>query len=121
MQVSFIYGGINVNSFEIMSKKKLLHNIESLNNDPAKVKVDWGHTIQSKHDNEWIAVNDRLPQEGDCSEYLITDGEHCYVGHYRHDAKAWDSYVMGWIMHQCGGRWEDVPITHWRPLPELPN
>lgn len=33
--------------------------------------------------NKWISVKDKLPEKGDHNDYLITDGEHCYVGHYR--------------------------------------
>lgn len=71
--------------------------------------------------NEWISVQDRLPAKDDHTEYLITDGEHCFVGSYRHKAKAWDSHILGWIQMQSGGKWVDVEITHWMPLPEPPK
>lgn len=72
--------------------------------------------------SEWISVKDKLPEKGDYNDYLITDGEHCYVGYYRHDADAWDS-KLGWIqgMYADTGETYDINITHWMPLPELPN
>lgn len=72
--------------------------------------------------NKWISVKDKLPEKGDYNDYLITDGEHCYVGHYRHDADAWDS-KLGWIqgMYADTGETYDINITHWMPLPELPK
>lgn len=73
--------------------------------------------------SEWISVKDKLPAKDDYNDYLITDGEHCYVGHYRHDADAWDNSKLGWI--QCTDVVTDetyeINITHWMPLPELPN
>lgn len=70
--------------------------------------------------NTWISVSDILPS--DRQDYLLTDGEHCYVGHYRPDAKAWDHSMLGWVQHCCAdGNVEDVNITHWMPLPELPT
>lgn len=72
------------------------------------------------HSFSWISVSDRLPT--DRRDYLLTDGEHCYVGHYRPDAKAWDHWILGWVQQCCAdGSVEDVNITHWMPLPELPT
>lgn len=73
--------------------------------------------------SEWISVKDKLPAKDDYNDYLITDGEHCYVGHYRHDADAWDNSKLGWIqcMDVVTDETYEINITHWMPLPELPN
>ena len=73
--------------------------------------------------SEWINVKDKLPAKGDHNDYLITDGEHCYVGHYRHNADAWDNSKLGWIqgVYADTGETYDINITHWMPLPKLPN
>lgn len=71
--------------------------------------------------DNWISTKDRLPDKGDIKDYLVTDGKRCFVAHYRHDAQAWDNYVTGWLMKVEGGEWVDVCVTHWQPLPELPN
>ena len=73
--------------------------------------------------NKWISVKDKLPEKGDYNDYLITDGKHCYVGYYRHDADAWDNSALGWIQGISADTDEtyDINITHWMPLPELPK
>ena len=55
-------------------------------------------------------------------EYLVTDGQYCAVGHWRPDAKAWDSFNFGWI-EKDGKEDDDIGIgkvTHWMPLPCRP-
>lgn len=73
--------------------------------------------------SEWISVKEKLPEKGDYNDYLITDGENCYVGNYRHDAGAWDNAILGWVRGTSGNTGEpyDIVITHWMPLPELPT
>ena len=73
--------------------------------------------------SEWISVKEKLPEKGDHTEYLLTDGKHCYVGHYRHKAKVWDHAKLGWVQGTCADTGEpyDIAITHWMPLPELPT
>ena len=72
--------------------------------------------------SEWISVKDKLPAKDDHNDYLITDGEHYYVGHYRHDADAWDHVILGWVQWVLAdGDVIDINITHWMPLPKLPQ
>ena len=97
--------------------------------------------------SKWISVKDRLPEDiidlgptaddpnvvqykispDGINEYLVTDGENCAVGYWRPDAKAWDSFNFGWIERRPRDKWElDTQfgigvVTHWMPLPELPN
>lgn len=67
--------------------------------------------------SEWISVKNKLHEKGDYNDYLITDGKNCYVGCYL--------YVQGldinvW-MSSMGRSLNDINITHWMPLPELPK
>lgn len=59
--------------------------------------------------SEWISVKDRLP-ESPAKVLVIDDGEHV-VAFY-------DKPYGWWFqdMHEYFGG-----ITHWQPLPELPN
>ena len=69
---------------------------------------------------KWISLNYRLPNG--IHECLVTDGKYCAVGHYRPDAKAWDSYSFGWIEKDNteDGVFGIGKITHWMPLPDRP-
>lgn len=72
--------------------------------------------------SEWISVKEQLPEEDDANDYLITDGNSCFVGFYRHDVKAWDNFTLGWVQElYADGTVATVEITHWMPLPELPK
>lgn len=70
----------------------------------------------------WIPVTERLP-DVEADEVLLTDGESCYTGFWREDAKAWDNVNQGWV--RCGTNEGGYPIaptiTHWMPLPEPPK
>lgn len=51
-----------------------------------------------KEENRWIPVSEKLPDEEDYNEYLVTDKDgYMAVGNYRHDAGAWDSINFGWL------------------------
>lgn len=81
---------------------------------------EYAETFMKGFENTWISVSDILPS--DRRDYLLTDGEHCYVGHYRPDARAWDHSELGWVQYcYADGSVEEVNITHWMPLPELPT
>lgn len=89
---------------------------------------------------KWISVNDRLPNDiiacqssddpdtiqyeipNGIHEYLVTDGKCCAVGHWRPDAKAWDSFSFGWIEKDSteDGVIGIGKVTHWMPLPDRP-
>ena len=71
--------------------------------------------------NEWISVNNRLPDKDDHNEYLLTDGNSYFVGYYRHDLKIWSDYNTGWIMKRSQDEWAGIKITHWRVLPKIPK
>ena len=63
--------------------------------------------------NKWINVKERLPENGDYNDYLITDGKNCYVCCYLYIHNVW--------MSSMGRSLNDINITHWMPLPELPK
>lgn len=86
--------------------------------------------MKDKSEQEWISVDDRLPEVGqDLGEWtnsicvLISNGEECWVGynqtwwHSEHPPqwkiKGRDSYDINEIARG--------PITHWMPLPSPPD
>ena len=72
--------------------------------------------------SEWISVKDRLPDENDINDYLITDGKRCFVGFYCRKAKGWNNFTLGWIQeYYADGEVDDIEITQWMPLPEPPK
>lgn len=69
----------------------------------------------------WISVKDRLPEVNDYDDYLVTDGEYCWVGNYSFNDKAWDSITTGWIgNYYADGSFEYANITHWMPICKPP-
>lgn len=97
-----------------MNDKELINHLQKKN-------AEYIETIQALKTG-WISVNDRLPEEDDITNYLVTDGEYYWVGYYRYDAEAWDSFTMGWLGQvYADGTNESANITHWMPLPEPPE
>lgn len=70
-----------------------------------------GVEFESKKDNPWISVKDKLPP---CNEeVLTTDGKSraiCWVDIGSHD-----------YLFMVNLRQQFIGVTHWMPLPELPN
>lgn len=73
--------------------------------------------------NEWISVEDRLPQKYD--RVLVTDGKQVCL-HYKQscvnweDEKGYDLYCSCTLNHdRCD--FVEGSITHWMPLPFLPK
>ncbi len=72
--------------------------------------------------SDWISVGDRLPEFGQA--VLITDGltvaaAHADTHFYKDDRVYWD--FLG--IHTVDGEWifNENNITHWQPLPPLPE
>lgn len=68
----------------------------------------------------WIPVAERLPESVD-DDVLVTDGEGYAVGFWREDAKAWDSTDFGWLENRSEPPCGIHTVTHWMPLPPLPE
>lgn len=70
----------------------------------------------------WISVEERLP-DGEAEEVLLTDGESCYTGFWREDAKGWDNVNQGWVRSGTDEKGRSIlaQITHWCPLPQPPQ
>ena len=79
--------------------------------------------------NEWISVDDELPPEIP-GEYLVavrSGGPPYGEWEYNYDIGYWNEYWdrdgrhgFDWVSITCD--WDgDVKITHWMPIPELPN
>lgn len=77
---------------------------------------------------KWISVEDRLP---DSDNFLGTDGKVVFAAYYCDLDKPGRYRVGGWEnCYDCGGiscvslnesSANIKKITHWMPLPELPN
>lgn len=73
--------------------------------------------------NQWISVNDRLPEyqktlsEKDKCLALTKCGK-VWMGFYNTNIKPDEWYLYGWLTNDG---WHPFEITHWMPLPELPN
>ena len=79
-----------------------------------------GVTVQ-----EWISVNDRLPEES--GNYIVCcDDSSCSYGEgiwYSSDVVVVSEYYEGsWIWYEGGTEWslENI-VTHWMPLPQPPK
>jgi len=59
---------------------------------------------------EWISATDRLPKM--CWDYLVTDGKMQTVAYFNLSG-VWDFYD--------DPNWNDIHVTHWMFLPELPK
>lgn len=68
----------------------------------------------------WIPVTEALPESID-DDVLVTDGEGCAVGYWRPDAQAWDSTDFGWLENRSEPPCGIHTVTHWMPLPPLPE
>ena len=69
-------------------------------------------TAKSYRKQEWISVDDRLPEDGE-TVLTINSESKMEVCFYRTERKG--------IFQQCGGLVLIFNITHWMPLPEPPK
>ena len=74
--------------------------------------ADWlianGVTVQ-----EWISVDDRLPEHGDVVLCFMKFGEQRIL--------QWDNVSSLWLGYGHGDDWQKADVTHWMPLPEPPK
>ena len=85
--------------------------ITGVNGEQYPCKPDiFEQTYEPADLNGWISVKDRLPE--DDKEVLAYDSEHkeIVIALYDSEDEEWDY-----------GDWYEGAITHWQPLPELPE
>ena len=85
--------------------------ITGVNGEQYPCKPDiFEQTYEPADLNGWISVKDRLPE--DDKEVLAYDSEHkeIVIALYDSEYEEWDY-----------GDWYEGAITHWQPLPELPE
>lgn len=80
--------------------------------------------------NEWIKIEDKLPEE--FIDVLVSDGENvavAYQGVFSNE-KPKNTNILQWhVPNFIDAEWTGVcwlsddikKITHWMPLPEIPN
>ena len=74
----------------------------------AEYLISSGVTVQ-----EWIAVDDRLPEHGDvvlC--FMKFGGQHILL---------WDEASSWWLGYGSGDDWQKADVTHWQYLPQPPK
>lgn len=74
--------------------------------------------------NEWISVNDRLPNE--TQDYLVVlnneDIDILLFNSKNDPYQTWSSMLNKFLFSDSKGEWHSTDrVTHWMPLPELPN
>lgn len=73
---------------------------------------------------EWISVNDRLPNE--TQDYLVVlnneDIDIRLFNSKNDPYQTWSSMLNKFLFVDNKGEWHSTDrVTHWMPLPELPN
>ena len=67
-----------------------------------------GVTVQ-----EWISVNDRLPENGDTVL--------CFMKFGGQRILLWDEASSWWLGYGSGDDWQKADVTHWQYLPKPPK
>ena len=67
-----------------------------------------GVTVQ-----EWISVDDRLPEHGD----VVL----CFMKFGGQRILQWDNVSSWWLGYGHGDDWQKADVTNWMPLPERPK
>ena len=62
---------------------------------------------------EWISVDDRLPEHGDVVLCFMKFGEQRIL--------QWDNVSSWWLGYGHGDDWQKADVTNWMPLPERPK
>ena len=67
-----------------------------------------GVTVQ-----EWISVDERLPEHGD----VVL----CFMKFGGQRILQWDNVSSWWLGYGHGDDWQKADVTNWMPLPERPK
>ena len=67
---------------------------------------------------QWISVKDRLPEDGDEVLFFVMDW--VMKGKYCKQVPQWEAYLSGGSAHYHKNNGIEH-VTHWMPLPELPE
>ena len=70
--------------------------------------VNHGVTVQ-----EWISVDERLPEHGD----VVL----CFMKFGGQRILQWDNVSSWWLGYGHGDDWQKADVTNWMPLPERPK
>ena len=62
---------------------------------------------------EWISVDDRLPENGDTVL--------CFMKFGGQRILLWDEASSWWLGYGSGDDWQKVDVTHWQYLPAPPK
>lgn len=71
--------------------------------------ADWADTHQHWRDAEEELPTHPAADSMTSLRVVVTDGYTCDLGYYCYDEQRWYTMI------------EDIKITHWAPLPELPK
>ena len=74
----------------------------------AEYLISSGVTVQ-----EWISVDDRLPEHGDVVLCFMKFGEQRIL--------QWDNVSSWWLGYGHGDDWQKADVTNWMPMPNLPK
>ena len=104
---------------EILRKPIFPHELVDPTEAVADYLLDNGVTVQ-----EWISVEDRLPEEDD--NYIVTAcDEGCSAGEgiwYSTVVVVAEYYKGSWTWYDGGREYSlEGIVTHWMPMPKLPK
>ena len=93
---------------EILRKPIFPHELVDPTEAVADYLLDSGVTVQ-----EWISVDDELPEHRDVVLCFMKFGEQRIL--------QWDNVSSWWLGYGHGDDWQKADVTNWMPLPERPE
>lgn len=105
-----------------------MEHMSVLISDMSNIMRNWvEHQPTLTPPNEWVGVEDRLPNED--GEYLVyTEDGYVFSATFnsccgeRGEFGRWDDIYDGETMAWCGSRWTEAAyVTHWMPLLAPPD
>ena len=87
---------------------RFLNGVESI--------LEWAQTLPTlTPENEWVSVEDRLPEKGQTVLFHQKDGFICCAEYFAGNALM----SPGWFIDNDS--WDAKEVTHWMPLPAPPK